>query len=353
MKADAQPTCFYGSVTRTTDLRERAWQAHPLPREQWAEGDLVAGDVVAMGANTLRIETPSGRYAEPMAGDRIVGAFGTRFATLELVGSWRDIVDDTQMEVITGGGVIGRTTSKSPFIPPTIKLRYAGHVHVDGRPRALPDYTRTVPERRLAMPVVMIIGTSMSAGKTTAAKVIVRLLRQMGRRVVGAKLTGAGRYSDILAMRDAGAEWIYDFVDVGLSTTVVPREQYRSAATQLLSRLAGTAADVAVIEAGASPLEPYGGDEAVALIDDAIRCTVLCSSDPYAVVGIMKAFQRRPDVATGIATNTAAGIALIEKLSGVAALNVRDAADHPRLAHILAACLDSSERGADGHPQPS
>ena len=47
--------------------------------------------------------------------------------------------------------------------------------------------------------------------------------------VIGTKLTGAGRYRDILAMRDAGADYIFDFVDAGLlrpwsrrGNTVVP-----------------------------------------------------------------------------------------------------------------------------------
>ena len=37
----------------------------------------------------------------------------------------------------------------------------------------------------------LIVGISMSAGKTTSAKVIVRLLRGEGLTVAGAKLTGA------------------------------------------------------------------------------------------------------------------------------------------------------------------
>ena len=77
------------------------------------------------------------------------------------------------------------------------------------------DYAQDVSEREFELPVVLLVGTSMSAGKTTSAKVIVRLLREAGLVVVGAKLTGAGRYRDILAMQDAGADYIFDFVDAG------------------------------------------------------------------------------------------------------------------------------------------
>lgn len=330
---------LFGSVTRITELWARPFTALPLPRADWHHADLVVGEVIGDGGPSLQLELVGGRKAEVLMGDRVVGALGTRYATLELVGSWEAVADGEPLEILTGGGVLGRTQSRSPFLPPPVRLRYLGHVHEEGARRGLHDYVEQVPDTPFDLPVVLIIGTSMSAGKTTAAKVIVRQLRRAGRRVVGAKLTGAGRYHDILSMADAGADAIFDFVDVGLPTTVVPREAYRVAARQLLGRIQASGADVAVIEAGASPLEPYRGDEAVALLDGAIRCTVLCASDPYAVVGITEAFARRPDVVTGIATNTTAGVELIERLTGVAAVNVRDARDHPRLAEIVAARL--------------
>ena len=62
------------------------------------------------------------------------------------------------------------------------------------------DRVPPAPERVLGLPVVLIVGTSMSAGKTTSARAIVRLLREDGLTVIGAKLTGAGRYRDILAI---------------------------------------------------------------------------------------------------------------------------------------------------------
>ena len=55
-----------------------------------------------------------------------------------------------------------------------------------------------------------------------------------------------------------------------------------------------------------------------------MRCTVLSASDPYAVTGVTSAFGNRPDLVTGLATSTPAGIELVEKLSGIKALNVLD-----------------------------
>ena len=174
------------------------------------------------------------------------------------------------------------------------------------------------------VPVVLVIGSTMSAGKTSTARVVIRLLKQFGLRIMGAKLTGAGRYHDILAMADAGADVVFDFVDAGLPSTICPADAYREAMTPLLGRMAELHADVAVVETGASPLEPYNTDTAIALIEDCVRMTILCTCDPYAALGVMTAFNLRPDLVTGVATNTDAGIALIEKLTRVEAMNMRD-----------------------------
>ena len=66
-----------------------------------------------------------------------------------------------------------------------------------------------------------------------------------------------------------------------------------------------------------------------------VKCTILCASDPYSVVGVEKAFGLKPDLVTGLATSTSAAIALVNKLAGVNALNVLDPASMPQLREIL------------------
>lgn len=94
-------------------------------------------------------------------------------------------------------------------------------------------------------------------------------------------------------------------------------------------------ADVAVIEIGASSLEPYHGALAIETIRKNIKCTILSASDPYAVYGLMKAFNIKPDVVTEISTNTIAGSELLEKLCRVTALNLIDPSSTPKLKEIL------------------
>jgi hypothetical protein len=99
--------------------------------------------------------------------------------------------------------------------------------------------------------------------------------------------------------------------------------------------------DFLVVEAGASPLEPYNGTAAIEeLGDENIRCKILCAFDPYAVIGVEKAFGLVPDLVTGPATSTSAAIDLVRKLSGVEGINVMDPESLPQLREMLKRTLD-------------
>lgn len=333
---------FFTSLTRISNLREVSFVVEPLSREYWQTGDYVVGEVNTRPSPVTRIELSTGRTIEVMEGSLLIGAFGKRHATLESTGDWHGIEDDMQMEGIGGGGLMGKLTSKSPYVSPVLSLTYKGHVLVEEKKTNMRDYVQPVPEQPFAVPTILIIGTSMSAGKTTAARVIIRELRDMGLRVVGAKLTGSGRYQDILSMRDAGADYVFDFVDVGLPTTVCPEEEYMTALQQLLSRIAVLDVDAAVVEAGASPLEPYNGHIAVEKIEDNVRFTILCASDPYAVVGIVSAFGRKPDLVSGAAANTVAAVELVDNLAGLRAMNVLDKESQWKLRDMLKNALNLS-----------
>lgn len=321
------------SVTRRSDLASAGFDVTALPRDRWASADFVVAEV--LGLARYPFEVACGRRVEAVAGDLIVGTFGKRQATLEVVGDWEDVGEDGLLDALTGAGVLGRATSVSPWIHPLTPLRYVGHATRDGQPLRMADFALRARRHRLVAPVVLIVGTSMSAGKTTAARVIVRLLAARGLRVVAAKVTGAARYRDMLGCLDAGAAAVFDFVDVGLPSSIAPPREYGRLLDVLLSNIAGQSPDAVVIEAGASPLEPYNGAIAVRRLRRLTRAVVLAASDPYAVLGVQEAFRLRPDVVTGPAANTSAGVALSEKLSGARALNVLDHAAASELDGIL------------------
>ena len=326
---------IYASLTRISDLAEKGFEVKELPRKKWETGDYVVSEILNEGGESLQIELPNGRMRGVIAGEMVVGALGERFATLEATGSWRNVADDLKMTVLTGAGLMGKLTSKSMFIPKMIQVIYKGHAFRDGKKLTMDDFVENMPEVPFNTPVILFVGTSMSAGKTTSARIVTNIFKQAGYKVVGAKLSGAGRYKDILAFKDVGADKILDFVDVGLPSSICDKEVYGQKFQQMLSRIAKESADVAIVEIGASPLEPYNGDIAINGLRDHIKCIVLSASDPYAVYGLMKAFDLVPDIVTGVASNTLGGVQMVKKLCGVKALNLIDSTTTKELKKIL------------------
>ena len=326
---------IFSSLTRIANLKEKPFSVIINEKSNWRSGDYVLSRVTNNANGWLKAELDNGRMIDLMEGDLLIGALGERHATLEATGTWRKVKSDGKMNLLTGAGLLGKSTSKSYFIPNLIEAQYLGHLSRKGNVLNMADFVPKIKELEFNIPSIIFVGTSMSAGKTTSARIVTRLLKNKGLNVVGAKLTGAGRYKDILAMKDAGATQIFDFVDVGLPSSICDPEQFVIALKKLLSMIAATRADVAVIEIGASPLEPYNGDIAIEAIRKNVKCTILSASDPYAVLGVMKSFNLKPSLVSGPATNTLGGIELIHNLCDVKALNIIDVNLWPELERIL------------------
>jgi len=338
-----------GSLARIADFESNPFDVAPVPRNEWETGDYVQAEVTGEPTRLYTIECETGEIISVNTGDRVIGAFGHRAATLEGVGSWMEI-DGGEMNAMTSAGLFGRFTSVSKLLPRPLSLKYAGHVLRHGRKVRMRDFALEAPPRELDLPAILMVGTSMSAGKTMVGKFACQILSDLGFRVIGTKLTGAGRYRDILRFRDHGAAEIYDFVDAGLPSTVVPEDEFRHAIRPLLSHIASRDADFMVVEAGASPLEPYNGAAAIDELGANVRCCILCATDPYAVVGVQKAYGLRPDLVAGPATNTSAALDLVEKLTGLPGINIIDPDQLPVfrdfLVHVLQ--IDAGARHAPG-----
>ena len=332
---------FHSSLTRITDLERAGFDRQPLPRDEWEAGDYVVGTATVLRGGLSAVELASGRMINAANGDLVLGALGTRHATLEAVGSWEEVGADGRMHLLSAGGLLGRLTSVSGMLAAPMRIDYGGHAMRNGTKVRMQDFAQAPTKaQHYEVPTIVVVGTSMSAGKTTSAKIIVRQLKRAGHRVVGTKLSGAGRLRDILAMKDAGADAVFDFVDVGLPSSILDAVEFRERLQDLLGLITEAKPDVVVAELGASPLEPYNGDTALELIQSTVVMTVLCASDPYAVLGVMSAYHmKHPDLVAGVATSTSAGVEVVEKLSGAKALDMLDRASLPELRALLADAL--------------
>lgn len=334
------------SLTRIADFDKNPYGVHPLPHAKWENGDYALTEVVGTPSELYKVELCNGDMVPVVPGDQIIGALGHRQATLEGVGSYEAVVNN-RMHALTSAGLLGALTSFSIMLPRPLELVYRGHIVRDGKKKTMRDFRLRTKARGFSVPTILIVGTSMNAGKSVTGRRVCEVMSAAGLKVIGAKLTGAGRFRDVASFKKHGAYEIYDFVDAGLPSTVGPAEEFRAFIRPLLAHINSRRPDYLVAEAGASPLEPYNGDTAIDELGDNIVCTILCASDPYAVVGVRQGFRLQPDLVAGPAAQTTAAVELVGKLTGLKAINVIDRRRLPEFRQFLANKLNIDLETAD------
>jgi hypothetical protein len=96
---------------------------------------------------------------------------------------------------------------------------------------------------------IAVLGSAMNAGKTTACTGVVNAVRAAGYRVAAAKLSGTASARDVCSLRDAGADPVLDFLDMGwASTDGCDAGQLCEIVTGLGAHLRASGPDVVVLE---------------------------------------------------------------------------------------------------------
>jgi hypothetical protein len=240
----------WGCVTQILPKRVEHWQdlqkmLMPLGRDP-AANDVIVGRVVELGRNES-VELSCGRKAELHLGDVLVGAFGNRYATNQFEGVIPRRMDYYHM--LSQGAVIGQVVSASQFIGNPTVIEPLGFLN-DGTGNVLnltQHSLRGIASSRV--PALLVLGSSMDAGKTTAAAALVRGLCLAGWSVHAGKLTGTGCAKDINKMRDAGAQRVLDFTSCGYASTAgATAEELKSISSRLIGHLSQGAPDILVLE---------------------------------------------------------------------------------------------------------
>jgi hypothetical protein len=228
-------------VTDPSDVR-----VGPVVREPQL-GDLVVSAVTSVGVHD-HLENPWGRRCRLYVGDLVVGAYGNRYATDFFEGY---LPSDTAVHLLTAGGLIGTVASAHTSRGAPTELEVVGALtDRGGSPLSLDDFARKRPAPlEPALGTVMVLGSSMNAGKTTTAASIIRGMARSGLRVGAAKVTGSGSGKDHWSYVDAGAHAVIDFIDFGMSSTFgYPTERLITTMRDMRDALVADGAEVVVME---------------------------------------------------------------------------------------------------------
>lgn len=250
-----------------------------------ASGDVIKARVAKMGFCT-QFENVHGRLGRFFEGHEMYVVFGTRYATAEFEAK---VPPSTgrRLDLLNAGGVCGKVVHRNIMVPEPTKLEYCGHVvGRKGKPANIRDYAIPMLQKK-KIPLVIVVGSDMDAGKTTSAASVITALVNKGYTVNAGKMTGVARRRDSYFMKDAGAKKILDFVDAGYPST------YKCSLGELMdifwrmyTNLGKTEADYIVMELADGILER----ETSMLLShkqftDKISRLIMCAGDAVAARG--------------------------------------------------------------------
>jgi hypothetical protein len=239
------------------------WVTHHVPDAiEWAPvasprvGDLLLCRVESIGIHG-RVETTTGARQKLYIGDQIAVALANRYATsmLEAVAE----VDGEHCDMVSASGLCGRVVRKAKKASNPTRLRIEGQAHLDGMPFNLraTAVARPTGTREHDPRWIVVVGSAMDSGKTTACASIIRGMVESGHSVGAGKLTGTASARDLGSYRDAGALPFLDFLDAGWPSTVGCTERELLEIVDLVTdtiRVAGV--DCGVLEIADGVLQP-------------------------------------------------------------------------------------------------
>jgi hypothetical protein len=211
-------------------------------------GQVVVAEILHVGRNA-QLEDRSGLTWRIFAGDRIVGAFGNRYATDQYEGYVpRRVV--RRCDLLSIGGVVGVVASRHASVRAPTRLRLLGLVgDADGRPVSMRSHSVEMLNEPPAGEIILVVGASMNAGKTTVGGTLARALTRAGFRVAAAKLTGTASNKDPRFYQSCGASPVLDFIDAGFpSTYLLDPDELFQVQRSLISALRATRPDYIVLE---------------------------------------------------------------------------------------------------------
>ncbi|MDF1664936.1 MAG: hypothetical protein P1V97_24455 [Planctomycetota bacterium] len=304
-------------------------------------GDVIVARALEEKRIYDQLELDTGRRAHISKGDIIVGTLGSRHALRGFVGHCpKSVHFGTELNVLNLGGVIGIATSMNEDYGKPLRVKTLGLVVQDGEVLNISKGAVPPAEKLEArVPLIVVSGTCMAAGKTRAACEIIARINQRGFKVGALKLSGVAALRDTLNMADHGAIVSKSFLDAGHNSTAGFTDLAPMAKGLINEICTNEEVEAIVIEMGDGIIGGYGvgsfyqDDQ----IREAITIHVMCATDLVAAWGaveVSKTLGRSIDVMSGPATDNTVGETYVTDTLNIPVANARTRGE--RLADLVA-----------------
>lgn len=271
-------------------------------------GDVAYGEIDRIGQHSS-LENVSGRIHTIHRGTRSLFVFGNRYAPDHYEGTLPERFQP-QVDLLARSGLIGIMRTKNEVIKDPTLVNVLGYVvDEEGHVLNTRDFSKAHPKRSEKKyprsPLILVVGSSMNAGKSMAATACVWTLKILKNKVRASKVTGTASLKDILHMNDAGADPYNDFTYLGYpSTYLVPDDEVLSIFNKLDLSYANDPKNYWVVELADGILQR---ETAMLLsspdVQKRIHRLIFCASDAFGAIGGLNILKERfnlvPDAISG------------------------------------------------------
>ena len=318
-----------GSVTKNCGLSQEVEITKNIVCK---EGAVIAVKVLEDKKIYNQLELVSGRMSTLKKGDVIAVALGNRRALKGFVGKVPEtLAPGDTINILNLGGVAGICTSENvKEVGHALKGKVLGAIvnpKNPGEPLNIKQFTLFSLKDKLTtnVPLIIVSGTCMNVGKTSAASEVIKHASRAGKKVVAAKLSGVAALKDTENMRDYGAKNVVSFVDAGFTSTVDSKQSV-GITKGAIEYLASFKPDYIVIEFGDGVFGEYGVMDALKdkEIQKLIAVHIGCAHDPMGaakLVQVCKEIGAPVDLISGPVTDNSVGMEFIRTMLSVVAIN--------------------------------
>lgn len=296
-------------------------------------GDVVYGSISRIGQHRS-LENKNGRIHNLHGTSKAIFVFGNRYAP----DYYEGLVPDSKMEdvdLMARSGVVGIVKNKSPLVADPTRVNIFGYVCDEkGKVINTKDFSLIKPKKKKKSSprskMILVCGTAMNSGKSTAATAACWTLSTSGYHVRASKVTGTAGLKDILHMNDAGAKLFADFSYLGYpSTYMIDKKEILNIFDNLDLKFANNPKNYWVVELadGISQRET-----AMLLksrqVKSRIHKLIFCANDAFGAIGGLQVlkdqFGLKPDAISGLCSSSPLHIQEIKKYTDIPIVNNMD-----------------------------